>query len=495
MVRWRKPPATDEPFYQQLIESAPDAMLVVDERGAIVFANRRCEALCGRPRAELLGQPVESLVPAGARTAHPQHRLSYGADPRARPMGAGLELRLVTGDGREVPVDISLSPFERGGRHLVAAAIRDVSDRKRTEQDLRRTQADLQRSVGELRRSTDLLAMSNELGDLLHSCRSVDDAYLVLTRFGDDFFPGSAGGIYRSSASGRELELARSWGDARTFEASFTADGCWAFRRGRLHIRRYTDDLSCSHLDERCRSACVPLLAQGENLGVLVVCLGPDADVPHDLEERTRSLGEHLSLALANIVLRETLRAQSIHDPLTGLYNRRYLDEHLHREFHRGSRSGTPVAVIAIDLDHFKQYNDAHGHAAGDTALISIASMLRLRSRDEDFVCRQGGEEFLVVLPGATAGEAEQRAEELREACAGLPFGSGRSLTMSAGVASFPAHGASVDDVLAAVDDALYAAKRNGRDQVVRASSPGGGEADGPTGSGPTTLTEDDDEG
>jgi diguanylate cyclase (GGDEF)-like protein len=310
-----------------------------------------------------------------------------------------------------------------------------------------------------------------------------------LARYGAEFFPGSSGAVYRSAASGTDLELARSWGDPAPFEAAFPADSCWAFRRGRLHVRREADDLPCAHLSERCRSACAPLLAQGEILGILVVCVGPDGAVPDDLEERARSLGEHLSLALANILLRETLRAQSIRDPLTGLYNRRYLDEHLRREFHRSARSGTPIGLLAIDLDHFKAYNDAYGHAAGDTALMSIASMLRLRSRDEDFVCRHGGEEFLVVLPGATTDDAEQRAEDLRRACADLPFGTGRTLTMSVGVASFPEHGTAVDDVLAAVDEALYAAKRGGRDRVARASSPASGGGDGPGASGPTTLS------
>jgi diguanylate cyclase (GGDEF)-like protein/PAS domain S-box-containing protein len=486
--RRTRPLAADEPFFEQLIESAPDAMLVVDDRGLVAFANRRCEALTGWPREELLGRSVEVLVPEGARSAHPQRRLGYAADPTARPMGAGLDLHLLAIDGREVPVDISLSPFLHDGRRLVAAAIRDVTDRQRTEQDLRRAQADLERTVGELRRSTDLLVMANELGDLLHSCRSVDDAYLVLTRYGAAFFPGSSGAVYRSGASGTYLELARTWGDPAPFDATFTADGCWAFRRGRLHVRRAAEDLPCAHLSERCRSACAPLLAQGEILGILVVCIGPGADVPDDLEERARSLGEHLSLALANILLRETLRAQSIRDPLTGLYNRRYLDEHLHREFHRSARSGAPIGLLAVDLDHFKAYNDTYGHAAGDSALISIASMLRLRSRDEDFVCRQGGEEFLVVLPGATADQAEQRAEELRRACADLPFGTGRSLTMSIGVASFPEHGGTVDAVLAAVDAALYAAKRGGRDRVARASSPVEGDVDGPDDSGPRAL-------
>lgn len=465
---------SDERFYEQLVESAPDAILVVDDAGRIVYANRRCEALAGWDRTNLLGRDIEVLVPGAARGAHPAHRRAYLTDAHARPMGAGLDLHLATADGRQVPVDISLSPLTLSGRSAVAVAVRDISDRRRTELELRRAREELERTVEELQRSTALLTTANELGDLLHSCRTVDDAYDVLVRYGDAYFPGSSGAIYRSGAGGRELELVRHWGNPDPFDRLFASDACWAFRRGRQHVRHVEADLPCGHLDPRCQSACTPLLAQGEVLGLLVVCAGAQSDATDDLEPRARSLGEHLSLALANIVLREHLRSQSIRDPLTGLYNRRYLDEHLQRELHRSDRSGAPIGIVSIDLDHFKAYNDAFGHGAGDTALVSIASMLRLRCRDEDVVCRLGGEEFLVVLPGATLADTMTRGEELRAACADLPFGSGRSLTMSVGVAAYPTHGASIDDVLAAVDTALYAAKRDGRNRVAVAPAQGG---------------------
>lgn len=460
----------DEPFFEQLVESAPDAMLVVDAAGVVVFANQRADALTGWPRDELLGQPVEVLVPDAVRSAHPVHRSAYGSDPRPRPMGVGLELRLVVADGTEVPVDISLSPFEHQGRRYVAVAIRDVTDRERAAAALRRAQLDLEQTVAELRRSGELFVRANELGDLLHSCRSLEDAYLVVARHGSRILTGRGGAIYRSSASGGEMDLVRSWGEASSFEEGFLADGCWALRRGRLHVHGDDDDLPCRHLEAGCRSACVPLLAHGEVLGLLVVLLGPDGPVPDDLEQRARTVGDHLALALANIELRETLRAQSIRDPLTGLYNRRYLDEHLPREVHRSDRTAAPIALLSIDLDHFKEYNDEHGHGAGDTALLSVASMIRLRCRDEDIVCRLGGEEFLVVMPGANGDEAGVRAEALRRACSELPFGAGRSLTMSVGVASYPEDGASIELVLEAVDEALYAAKRAGRNRVERAA-------------------------
>lgn len=464
----RRPSARREPFYEALVESAPDAIVVVDADGTIVYANRRSEELSGWRRDDLVGRSIEVLVPAASRDDHPAHRLAYAGDPRARPMGAGLDLHLSTVDGHEVAVDISLSPLGDDGR-LTAAAIRDITDRRRTELQLRAAREDLERTVDELRRTSELLAAANELGDLLHSCRSVEDAYEVLVRYGRVYFPGSSGGVYRSEVGG-QAQLVRTWGDADRFDPLVDADGCWAFRRGRLHLHRGAEDLSCAHLDPACRSACAPLLANGELLGLLVVCLGDGTDPPEDLEARARSLAEHLSLGLANIVLRETLEAQSIRDPLTGLHNRRFLDEQLRRELTRSHRSGSSVAVLSIDLDRFKEFNDDFGHGAGDRALVSVASLLLRGCREEDVVYRLGGEEFLVVLPGTTAADALARAEELREACRELPLAPGRVLTMSIGVAASPQHGRTPEALLDAGDRALYRAKRGGRDRVAVAT-------------------------
>jgi diguanylate cyclase (GGDEF)-like protein len=169
--------------------------------------------------------------------------------------------------------------------------------------------------------------------------------------------------------------------------------------------------------------------------------------------------------------LRDALRAQSMRDPLTGLYNRRYLTEMLDREIRRAARAEQPLGILMLDLDHFKKFNDTYGHEAGDTVLRETASFLVRSIRAEDFVCRYGGEEFVVVLPTADLRIAGLRAEAIRARLREIVImHQGRSLglvTASIGVAALPQHGTTEREILQAADAALYRAKKAGRDRVV----------------------------
>jgi len=180
--------------------------------------------------------------------------------------------------------------------------------------------------------------------------------------------------------------------------------------------------------------------------------------------ERSRAM-ERLARVL------DDLREQALTDPLTGLYNRRYMWEFLQREWIRSKRKGIPLAVIMIDLDYFKRVNDTFGHQAGDFVLTAIAGLLRTHIRSSDIVCRQGGEEFALILPEATPANVLRRAEDIQSAIkslhlefCGLPLG---RITASFGVALFPDNADGPDSVLRAADEALYAAKAAGRDCVV----------------------------
>jgi diguanylate cyclase (GGDEF)-like protein/PAS domain S-box-containing protein len=180
------------------------------------------------------------------------------------------------------------------------------------------------------------------------------------------------------------------------------------------------------------------------------------------------ALAEHAALALAGLRLRTRLRLESQRDPLTGLHNRRCLEECLNREIRRAIRSRSRVGVVMLDLDGFKRFNDARGHQAGDDVLRRVAAAIRARVRREDFACRYGGDEFTLVLPSAGEAETTRRAEAL---CADLRMhmaaASENTVTLSAGVAVFPDHGLTGPAVLRAADAALYGAKRSGRDCVV----------------------------
>ena len=189
------------------------------------------------------------------------------------------------------------------------------------------------------------------------------------------------------------------------------------------------------------------------------------------LERQATAIGERISLALANLRLREVLRGQSIRDPLTGLFNRRFMEESLDRELRRAVRGKLPVALMMVDIDHFKRFNDTFGHQAGDALLRALGNLLKETTRGQDVVCRYGGEEFAFVLAGASLEPARKRAELLREEMKQLNVRHGGQLlgavTISIGIAAFPDDGDTAEQLLKAADDALYRAKEEGRDRIV----------------------------
>ena len=198
------------------------------------------------------------------------------------------------------------------------------------------------------------------------------------------------------------------------------------------------------------------MAAQGETLGVLYLeCSYKSADATLEIPELGRqaiAAGERISLALANLKLREVLRSQSIRDPLTGLFNRRYMEESLEREIRRAIRNKEHVALLMIDIDHFKQFNDTFGHQAGDTLLRELGAFLNQRTRGQDVACRFGGEEFAVILTGASLEAALKRAELLSGGSQSVAvLYTGRVLgkiSLSIGVSGFPEHGESAVELL-----------------------------------------------
>jgi len=168
--------------------------------------------------------------------------------------------------------------------------------------------------------------------------------------------------------------------------------------------------------------------------------------------------------------LKEELREQAIHDPLTKLYNRRYLNETLAREIARAERENNPLSVIISDIDHFKMINDTYGHSVGDRFLVEIANLMKNHARGSDIVCRYGGEEFLLVLPGTIISSAAKRAEEIRQKCTEIIIqheGKDLMVTMSFGVATYPDHGEAAEEIIIKADKALYRAKAQGRNRTV----------------------------
>lgn len=347
------------------------------------------------------------------------------------------------------------------------------AEHRTVEQLHQRNREALERRVADLERLQGQDAELATLSSLLQSCRTVDEFVSETTALGTGFGTTS-GSIYRSTSPREQLAVLLRWGTEADAPDEIAAEDCWCLRRGRLHVSgEHGDGPRCRHLRDRSGGYCIPLVAHGDTLGFLNLA---DDDARRDDSRRLRVLGataEQIALALANLELRSRLEAESIRDPLTGLFNRRYFVETLRRELRRADRASAPVAVLVADVDHFKRFNDRHGHAAGDAALRAIASTLTEHAREEDIVCRYGGEELTVVMADTAMPAAMKRADSLVTAVRdGAVSWRGQSLphvTVSVGVAVFPEHGRDVETLFEAADAALYEAKRTGRDRAVAA--------------------------
>jgi diguanylate cyclase (GGDEF)-like protein len=345
-------------------------------------------------------------------------------------------------------------------------------------EELAASRAELDGRSSELKLLNDGLLRLADLGNLLLSCDTSSEAYVVLGRAAREMF-GLSGAVYLYGASRNVVELVTSWGE-QSMAKSFPPGDCWALRRGRAHHARASGtELACRHTShgEQSSAMCVPMLAQGEALGVLHLVgtptLGDSAFT--ELGERLAvAAAEACALALASIRLREKLEDQSLRDALTGLYNRRYAEETLLREIGRAKRESSSLSVIMLDLDHFRRFNEEFGHDAGDMALREAATVLVESVRTSDVVSRVGGEEFLLIFPGASIEAALRKIDRIREKMKALELlHRGQRLppvTFSAGAAAYPANGIAPDVLLRAADKALYEAKHAGRDRSVLAS-------------------------
>jgi diguanylate cyclase (GGDEF)-like protein len=216
---------------------------------------------------------------------------------------------------------------------------------------------------------------------------------------------------------------------------------------------------------------CVPLIFFGEKLGVLALdSAAKDALQDEDIQP-LESVADICAAAIQNANYFERMRQLAYVDGLTGIHNRRYFEMRIVEELERASRFQGRVALIMVDIDHFKRLNDEFGHILGDEVLRCIAGILKQQLRKVDMVCRYGGEEFAVVVPETTGDNAMVVAEKLRRQIECHPFpGVPRPVTMSCGVADYPSHGVTRDEVVAAADGALYRAKQAGRNRVMAAT-------------------------
>jgi diguanylate cyclase (GGDEF)-like protein len=312
-----------------------------------------------------------------------------------------------------------------------------------------------------------------EMADVLQSATDYGDANQVLKATAADLLPGFGGALYVFNNSRDRLVLSTSWGgEGTTHHESIPPDQCWALKRGKPHLNRAAGSkLCCEHHHGEGTVLEIPMIARGEIMGLFQLFAdGEDAEIKLEgVTGLASAIADGMSLALANMGLREKLRNQALRDPLTGLYNRRYMEDCLQRFVRLADRENREVSVVMVDLDNFKKLNDEHGHAFGDAVLRDTAMAIVGGLRETDIVCRYGGEELVVILPDCNLDRAVDKAEVLRLRVEALTQIHGAAISASFGVAAVPYTSTGVSDLLSAADAALYRAKQGGRNQVVAA--------------------------
>jgi len=464
-------------FALQVMNTIAQGLAVTDAQGRFEYVN---PAL-----ADMLGYPVEKLTYKDTMEIILEEDRPLLKEARGRRREGEVDtydVRFKGSEGKVIDVLVTAVPRIKDGEyHGAIAIITDLTERKQAETAIREANEKLTAWVGQLQQRNREISLLGEMTEYLLGCQHQKEIAKVVALFLPQLFSKLSGALYVLTPANDLLEAVTSWGEGAPTAHVFVPEDCWAVRRGRGHTwTSTTAGLPCPHLGPHPPDAtiCIPLAAQGESLGVLHLAIrGTDLQPPdiwdESVEKLAGAVAEQIGLAITNLRLRETLRHQSIRDPLTGLFNRRYMEESLVRELQRASRGGIAVAVIMLDLDHFKRFNDSFGHAAGDALMRALATVLQKGIRAEDIACRYGGEEFALILPGAPLHIAQARAEGIRQAAARLSVEhQGTSLgavTLSLGIAVFPDHGATGEKVLKAADAALYRAKAEGRDRVVTA--------------------------
>lgn len=462
--------------FRILAEDAPVMLWITNNTGENIFSNGLYKTFIGRKNVEALGGK------AWFEALHPEDQgicLNVFDEAFQTHKSFEMEYRLKRHDGEYRYILDRGEPYinSEGKFGGFIGSSSDITERKLSEDKLKESHQELVQYNHEM-------GLINELNSYLQVCKGLQETYPVIARYLEQIFPEWVGSLYLFNEKKTLVESATSWGvrEVKSDEV-MEPDDCWALRQGKPHHAMESNNrLKCNHTHEQIGSyTCVPIIAQGEMLGMLYMeCSGDktfesDAVLQNYLDSRLRLMkttADNLALSLVSLKLREALKHQSIRDPLTSLFNRRYMEESLDREVSRCERAGDGLGVILVDIDHFKKFNDTFGHDAGDVVLVEFANFMTQYFRESDIVCRFGGEEFIVIMPSAEQSVVVERATQLCHKLHDVEifYESKKlpSITASFGVAYLSSDNYQQAPIIVKLaDSALYEAKRAGRDQVI----------------------------
>lgn len=436
-------------FYRQVLNFTPEPSLIVDLHCKVIDISEHSLALLGYSNSDaLIGKSFfDALVPDDVTRA----REHFAHILEGKVTGSQEYAAYHQNDGVFwLEINGMVIRDDQGKSQAAFLVCRDISKRKKTEFALKKSETHY-RTLIESARSL-----------ILHM--SPDGHILFMNTFAENFFGYAPGELIGQHVVGTIVPEVESMTnrDLRQMIKDIFHD----LKNYRINI----NENICKNGDRVWIAWSNGAIFDGEGNLVEVCSVGNDVTEQRNAREELEAAHHQLKLQYAEIqTLQAQLQEQVTRDPLTNLFNRRYLDDTLERELARCNREHLPMAIVIMDIDFFKKINDNYGHEAGDVVLQSTAILLQELTRSEDIVCRYGGEEFLAVLPGASLQHAMERAENWRIAFEAIDFeykGQVIKCTLSCGVSAFPTHANDPDILIRMADDALYVAKTGGRNLV-----------------------------
>ncbi|WP_454784203.1 diguanylate cyclase [Legionella sp. WA2024007413] len=461
-----------EESFRNTIENAPIGMALVKPEGKFIHTNRTLQEILGYSSEELNSKNILDITYADdiAMTQDALDKLLKGELRISH-----MEKRYIRKDGSIIwaMVSATLIRNENGEPDNFIMQMKDVSDRIQNEEKMRELNEKTMETLNELKLLEHDESLLNKLNRSLQICITTEEAYPRINLIAQELFPDLSGGLSIYNKGMNQMETVVQWGTEQLLPKTFLTMDCFSIREATINV---IDDpnksVPCSHYKTPPQGGnmALPLMVQNELIGVIHLLAPKGKKLTQHQQDMANSFGNIVKLAIANINLRVSLSELSLHDPLTNLYNRRYLNDILSRELIRIAREQTSLCVAMLDIDNFKKFNDTYSHLAGDEVLKLIGKILKESFRESDISFRFGGEEFVVVLLNTTLNNAVSKMEELCERIRTAPiFFKGHPLnkiTISIGVAEAPKHGATIDEIIKAADHALYAAKQSGKDKV-----------------------------
>lgn len=457
---------------QNIQENAPIGMAVLSLEGSWVQINQTLCKIVGYTKNELEHLRLRDIICPDdlANDLINNQKMISGTLTTSQ-----SEMRFIHKDGQLIWVLVykSLMHDNKDNPLYFIAQIEDITARKKDETMLIQLHEKTRSMLTELQQHEIDTKQISKMNDMLQICQDLNEAYKIISNKAEGLFPSFSGALVTYEKSNNSLKTIKQWGDQLLLKKYFSPEDCWALREGHFYIMNGSNkELVCYHFESLPVSGyiCLPQLTQTGVIGLLVLIAPKGISITPYQQQLAVTFNDIIRLFLFNIRLRETLREQSIRDPLTQLYNRRYLNELLPRELSRIIREKRQLCVSVLDIDFFKHFNDKLGHSAGDEVLKFIGKLLKENFRGSDITCRYGGEEFVVVLVDLDLSGALPRLQKFREKVKSthLPFHDQNlpQITVSIGVAEAPNNGTTMEAIIRAADEALYVAKQKGRDRI-----------------------------